>query len=508
MQRGWEHARQDPDRLAPVAAPAPLDIRTRTPAGRWVITAAVLGSGVAFLDGTVVNAALPAIADDLDADLAGIQWVLSSYLLTLGSLVVVGGSLGDRRGRKRMFMFGLVGFGITSLLCGLAPTIELLIGARMIQGAAAALLVPGSLAIVSASFHPDDRGRAIGAWSGLAGVSTALGPFVGGWLIDAVSWRLVFLINIPLIAAALWVTYRHVPESRDETAEGAPDVLGGVLLAAGLAGVVFALIEGPSQGWSLLTVTAAVLGAAALAAFLAVELRKPYPMVPMGVFRSSQFSGANLATLAVYAALSALLFLLVVHLQEDLGYSALEAGSAFLPATAVMLLFSPQSGAVAQRIGPRIPMTVGPFVLAAGTLLLTRVTPGAGYLRDVLPGVLVVGVGLTITVAPLTTAVLAAVEDAHAGMASAINNAVARIAGLLAVAVIPVAAGLSGEGLSWNDGWTRALTITAVVAAAGGVVSWLTIRRGEPVHNIVHPSPFMACQDPCVAESASPERAA
>jgi EmrB/QacA subfamily drug resistance transporter len=479
------------------------ELRTGTAAGRWVIAAAVLGSGVAFLDGTVVNTALPAIADDLDADLAGLQWVLSAYLLTLGSLVVVGGSLGDLWGRKRVFVAGLVGFGVTSLLCGLAPSIEVLIATRAIQGVAAALLVPGSLAIVSASFHPDDRGRAIGAWSGLAGVSTAVGPFLGGWLIDSVSWRLVFLVNLPLIAVALFVTIRHVPESRDETATGGPDVIGGALLAAGLAGVVYALIEGPSRGWTGTPVALGALGAAALVAFVVVELRRSNPMVPLGVFRSRQFSGANLATLAVYAALSAVLFLLVVFLQEELGYSALEAGAAFMPATLLMLLFSPQAGALSQRIGARIPMTVGPLVMAVGMLLLTRIEPGTEYVTGVLPGVIVVGVGLTITVAPLTTAVLAAVDDTHAGIASAINNAVARIAGLLAVAIVPAAAGLSGVAPDWIDGFGRAMAISAVTAALGGVVSWLTIRRTEPVRQVIHPSPNMACHDPCVAERAA-----
>jgi EmrB/QacA subfamily drug resistance transporter len=476
------------------------DLRTGTPRGRWVIAAAVLGSGVAFLDGTVVNTALPAIADEFDADLAGIQWVLSAYLLTLGSLVVMGGSFGDMWGRKRVFVAGLIGFGATSLLCGLAPTIEVLIATRALQGVTAAMLVPGSLAIVSSSFHPADRGRAIGLWSGLAGVSTAVGPFLGGWLIDAVSWRLVFLVNLPIIAVALAVTVRHVPESRDEDATGQPDLLGGALLALGLAGVVYALIEGPSNGWTGLVTGLAAVGAGSLVAFVLVELRRAHPMVPMGVFRSRQFSGANLATLAVYAALGALLFLLVVYLQQSLDYSALEAGAAFMPATLLMLFFSPRSGAISQRIGARIPMTVGPLVLGAGALLLRGLAPGDSYWTGVLPGVLLVGAGLTITVAPLTTAVLAALDDSHAGIASAINNAVARLAGLLAVAIVPAAAGLTSEGLDWTGGFDQAMVIVAVTAGAGGVVSWLTIRRTETVRPVVHPSPTMACQDPCVVE--------
>jgi Na+/melibiose symporter-like transporter len=291
-----------------------------------------------------------------------------------------------------------------------------------------------------------------------------------------------------------------VPESRDETATGSIDFAGGALLALGLGGVVFALIEGPSRGWPVGVITLGVLGAVALVSFVLLELRLPHPMVPMGVFRSRQFSGANLATLGVYAGLSSTLFLLVVHLQEDLGYSALEAGAAFLPATALMLLFSPRSGALSQRIGPRLPMTIGPVIIGGGILLLSRISPGSSYMSAVLPGVVVMGVGLTITVAPLTTAVLGAVEDAHAGIASAINNAVARIAGLLAVAVIPAAAGLAGEGLSWNDGFDRALTITAIIAASGGVVSWFTIRKGEPVRTVVHPSPMVACQDAALRE--------
>lgn len=476
-----------------------LDLRTGSTHGRWVIAAAVLGSGVAFLDGTVVNAALPSIAADLDTDLAGIQWVLSAYLLTLGSLVVIGGSLGDRWGRKRVFVAGLLGFAITSGLCAAAPSIELLIGARALQGVAAALLVPGSLAIVSSSFHPDDRGRAIGTWAGFSGVSSALGPFLGGWLIDALSWRYVFLINLPLVAVAVVVTMRHVPESRDETVTGRIDFAGGGLLVVGLVGLVYALIEGPSGGWSGVVVVLGVVGALALVAFVVLELRLDHPMVDMATFRSWQFSGANLATLSVYAGLSATLFLLVVHLQEDLDYSALEAGAAFLPATALMLVLSPRSGALSQRIGPRIPMTVGPLVLGVGILLLSRVSPGSTYAASVLPGVVVIGVGLTITVAPLTTAVLGAVADAHAGMASAINNAVARIAGLLAIAVIPAAAGLAGEGLSWDEGFERALVITAIVASSGGVVSWLTIRRGREVRAVVHPSVEQACQDAGVA---------
>ncbi|HEU5308658.1 MAG TPA: MFS transporter [Acidimicrobiia bacterium] len=473
------------------------DLRMGTTRGRWVVAAAVLGSGVAFLDGTVVNAALPAISRDLHADLGDLQWVLTGYLLTLGSLLVLGGSLGDRYGRRRVFQLGLVGFAATSLLCAVAPDTGSLIAARCVQGAAAALLVPNSLAIVSASFHVDDRGRAIGAWSGLGGIATALGPFLGGWLIDSVSWRWVFVINLPLSAAAFAIAARHVPESRDEHAAAHLDVLGSALLTVGLAGFVYALIEGPGNGWGTLAVVAGIIGVAALVTWGVVELRRAHPMVPLSIFRSEQFSGANAVTFAVYAALGTVTFLLVVHLQTDLGYSALEAGASLLPITACMLLLSARAGALAQRIGPRIPMTVGPLVVALGMVLLGRVDPGTSYWATVFPGLLVLGLGLSLTVAPLTATVLGAVDDSHAGIASAINNSVARIAGLLAVAVLPAAAGLTaGQGLDLVDGFSRAMYIAAVLAAVGGVLSFFTIRRAAFVQPVAHADPAIPCYGP------------
>ena len=486
-------------------ASASPDLQTGTPAGRWVIAAAVLGSGVAFLDGTVVNAALPAIGADFHSGLASLQWVLTAYLLTLGSLLVLGGSLGDLFGRRRVFVIGLGGFGAASLLCGIAPSADLLIGARAIQGAAAALLVPGSLAIISASFRREDRGRAIGAWSGLAGVATAAGPFVGGWLIDAVSWRAVFLINLPIIVVTIVITLRHVPETRDLTAVRHIDGAGGSLLALGLAGFVYGLIEGPGSGWSGTPMLALVAGAVALVLFVVVEARSAHPMVPLGVFRSRQFSGANAVTFAVYAALGVTMFLLVVHLQTDLGYSALEAGASLLPLTVLMLLFSARAGALAQRIGPRLPMTIGPLIAAAGIALLSGVEPGVSYWSGVFPGVVVLSVGLVFTVAPLTATVLAAVEDAHAGIASAINNAVARIAGLIMIAVVPAVAGLSGTGgsLDLDSGFGTALMIAAVTCAVGGVIAWLTIRRVVPVQPSVRANLLLPCEPACVREVAA-----
>jgi EmrB/QacA subfamily drug resistance transporter len=470
------------------------DLHMGTAKGRWVIAAAVLGSGVAFLDGTVVNAALPAISRDLHADLGDLQWVLTGYLLTLGSLLVLGGSLGDRYGRRKIFVIGLVAFAATSLLCAIAPDTGTLIAARCAQGVAAALLVPNSLAMVSASFVTGDRGRAIGAWSGLGGIATAIGPFLGGYLIDSVSWRWVFVINLPLSAVAIAIALRHVPESRDEHAAAHLDVVGSALLTVGLAGVVYTLIEGPGGNWSALTVGVGVVGVVALAAFLFVESHIANPMVPLGVFRSEQFSGANAVTFAVYAALGTVTFLLVVHLQTDLGYSALEAGASLLPITACMVVLSARAGALAQRIGPRWPMTIGPLVVALGMALLGRVEPGTSYWSTVLPALIVLGLGLSLTVAPLTATVLGAVDDAHAGIASAINNSVARIAGLLAVAVLPAAAGLTAaQGLDLEDGFSRAMYIAAVLSAVGGVLAFFTIRRAIYVVPVVQANPATPC---------------
>jgi EmrB/QacA subfamily drug resistance transporter len=453
---------------------------------------------VAFLDSTVVNAALPAIGRDLHGNLADMQWVLTAYLLTLGSLLVLGGALGDRFGRKRLFMIGLIGFATASALCGAAPSVPVLIAARAVQGIAGALLVPGSLAIISASFHPDDRGRAIGMWSGLGSVTTAAGPFLGGWFIDSVSWRLVFFVNLPLVVVALAICARHVPETRDESAPRHIDVPGAVLLALGLAGVVYALIEGPAKGWPTSAIGLGVLGVAALVTWLVVENRSAHPMVPLDVFKSRQFSGANAVTFAIYAAFGATTFLLVVHLQTDLGYSALEAGASLLPATFLMFFFSARSGALAQRIGPRLQMTVGPFIVAAGIALLARVEPGHSYWSSVFPAMLVLGAGLTTTVAPLTAAVLAAVSDQHAGLGSAINNAVARIASLVAVAVLPAAAGIATAGGSLTEGFGTAMAIAAVLCAIGGVLAFFTIRRATPVRAVTRADVFSACEDPCV----------
>ncbi len=444
-----------------------------------VIFAAVLGSGIAFLDGSVVNSALPHIRRSFDASLAGQQWVVTGYLLTLGSLLVVGGSLGDLYGRRRMFVYGLVGFSITSMLCGLAPSVGVLIAARVLQGVSAALLVPGSLAMLSSVFHPDDRAKAIGSWSGLSGASTAVGPFLGGWLIDTVSWRWVFLINPPIAAVAIVIALRSVPETRGDDRHARVDVPGALTLSLGLAGVVYALIEGPAEGWEPLAVVAAAVGVALLVAFAFIEVRSSHPMVPLSLFRSRLFAGTNAATFVIWGAIGTVFFFLTIHLQDDLGYSALEAGSASLPVTVMMLFFAAKSGALAQRIGPRLQMTVGPLVVAASFLLMARIESGSSYLVGVLPAVLIFGVGLVITVAPVTATVLAAVEDTHAGIGSAINNAVARVASLLAIAVLPALAGATGRGASLSDGYARAMVICAALAALGAVICALTVDNDE-----------------------------
>ncbi len=449
-----------------------------SPAGRWVLAVAVLGSGLAFLDGTVVNVALPEIGRDLDASTSSLQWILNGYLLTLASLILLGGSLGDRYGRRRVFVFGVGLFTVASLLCAIAPNAESLVAARLLQGVGGALLTPGSLAMIEATFRRTDRAAAIGAWSGLGGVATALGPLLGGYLVDAVSWRAIFLINLPLGVFVIAMAGRHVPETRDTTMSGGLDFPGAVLAALGLAGTTYALIEAP-EGAGPAVLLAGAGGLAALAAFLLVERRSPNPMMPLEVFASDQFSAANLVTFVVYAALGGFFFLFVAFVQISLGYSAIEAGAATLPVTLLMLGLSARTGALAQRIGARIPLTAGPLIIALGLLLLSRITPGDRYLTDVLPAVVVFGLGLTLVVAPVTATALAAADERHAGIASGINNAVARVAGLLAVAVLPLLAGLTGEAFydpaEMTDGFQMAMLICAALAALGGLLAWLTI---------------------------------
>lgn len=424
-------------------------VRYASPTGRWVLFATVLGSALTFIDATVVNIALPHIGRDFHAGAAALQWTVNGYTLSLASLILLGGSLGDRFGRRKVFLTGVVWFAAASLLCGLAPDVRVLIAARVVQGVGGALLTPGSLAILEASFHPDDRGRAIGAWSGLGGIAGALGPFVGGWLVQVSTWRLVFLINAPLAALVVAVGLRHIPETRNPAAARGLD-LPGVLLAAGaLAGLTYGFTAWPALGPGSTSVVAALgVGVAGLVGFVFAEHRSPHPMLPLDVFRSRAFTAANLATFAVYAALGGVFFLVVLNLQVVAGYSALAAGTAMLPITVLMLVLSARSGALAQRIGPRIPMTVGPLVCAVAMVLFSRIGPHAFYPATVLPAVIVLGLGTSLNVAPLTATALGSLDESRAGIASGVNNAVARAAGLLAVAVLPLAAGLGTGNLT------------------------------------------------------------
>ncbi|HYJ21998.1 MAG TPA: MFS transporter [Solirubrobacterales bacterium] len=404
---------------------------------RLTLVATILGSTVVFLDATVINVALPALSDDLDAGLAGQQWVVEAYLLTMVSLMLVGGSLGDQFGRRRMFVAGLLGFGATSALCAVAPSDEFLVGARALQGIAGALLVPGSLAIVAATFEGAERGKAVGTWTAWTGIATVLGPAGGGALIGLLSWRAIFWINLPLIAVTVVLTLRAVEESRDPDAFRGIDRTGVALSAAGLGGPVFALIEQPTHGWGdPLVWLPLVAGIACFALFLLHEARARHPMLDLGLFRIRNFAIANLTTLAAYAGLIGGLFFVGLYLQQVVGYTALEAGLATTPISILLFLLSPRFGRLASGTGPRLPMTAGPIVAGAGLLLMLRVGTDADYLADVLPAVVVFGLGLAATVAPLTATVLDSVEERRVGIASGVNNGVSRVAGLLAIAVL------------------------------------------------------------------------
>jgi EmrB/QacA subfamily drug resistance transporter len=441
-------------------------------AGRRVLAATVLGSGMASLDATVVNVALPTIGRELDGGIAALQWIINGYTLTLAAFLLLGGALGDRYGRRRTFLVGVVWFTAASMACALAPSTRTLTVARVLQGVGGALLTPGSLAILGASFRIADRAAAIGAWSGLGGVAIAIGPLVGGWLIQAASWRLVFFINLPL-ALAVVVLSRFVPETRDPDA-GPVDAAGAALAALALGGVTFALIEAGARGWRAPAVVVAfVVGLGALAAFFAVEARRAAPM--LALFRRRPFGAANAETLLVYAAVGGALLFLPIQLQLVRGYPPLAAGAALLPTTAVLLLLSSTMGRVAQRIGPRAPMTLGPLVAAIGLLLLARIDRESSYASAVLPGALVLGLGLSATVAPLTATVLAAAPPHQTGLASAVNNAVARTGSLLAVALLPTLVGIR-DAAHFAAGYPRAMQLAAAGCACGALIALLRVR--------------------------------
>ena len=407
--------------------------------GRWILAATILASAMAFIDGTVVNVALPFLQKELDATVIGVQWVIEAYSLFLAALLLVGGVLGDRYGRRFIFVIGVSLFAAASAGCGIAVNIQQLIAARAVQGIGAALLVPGSLAIISASFAPEKRGRAIGTWSGFSAITTAIGPVLGGWLIENVSWRAVFFINLPLAAAVIAISLWHVPESRAKNQTGRLDWPGAALATIGLAGVVYGLIESSRAGFLQPGVIAALsLGTISLVGFVLFESRTKNPMLPLALFRSSDFSGANLLTLLLYAALGGSMFFLTLNLIQVQGYSATAAGAAFLPFVLVMFVLSRWSGGLVDRFGPRLPLIIGPLIASAGFAMFAIPGRDADYWTGFFPAVLVLGLGMSISVAPLTTTVMSSVKEEQAGIASGVNNAVSRAAGLLAIAVFGV----------------------------------------------------------------------
>ncbi|MEA2390782.1 MAG: hypothetical protein QOK31_891 [Solirubrobacteraceae bacterium] len=412
-------------------------MRSVTTTKRLTLVACILGSGIALLDSTAVNVALPAIQHDLGGGLAGQQWIVNAYLLTLGSLILIGGSLGDLFGERRIFALGVAGFGATSLLCALAPSIELLVAGRALQGVAGALLTPSALAVIVATFSAEERGPAIGTWTAWGGIATVVGPLAGGELVSAASWRWIFLVNLPFAAVCLALIFTAIPAPADGRRQRHIDFPGALLCALGLGGPVFAMIEQPRLGWGSPAVVGPLIGGVViLMAFVALERRSRAPMLPLGLFRLRNFSVGNLETLAMYGGLSILFFFLVIFLQQVAGYTPVQSGLATLPTTVVMFALSRRFGAIADRVGPRLLMGAGPLVAATGLLLFMRLGTSVDYVRDVLPAVLVFALGLSMTVAPLTAAVLAGVEQSDAGIGSAVNNAVARVAGLLATAAI------------------------------------------------------------------------
>ncbi len=448
--------------------------------GRLTLLATVLGSGIAFLDGTVVNVALPTIGRKLHADVAGLQWVVSAYTLTLAALILLGGSLGDRWGRRKVYLLGITGFAVCSILCAIAPNIQTLVAARALQGVAAALLTPGSLAILQASFRPEDRMRAIGAWSGLTGVATALGPVVGGWLV-AWNWRTIFWLNVPLAAVVVLLGRSVIPESSDPEASHHLDTTGVLLAATGLAGTTYALTAWGSNGADAMTVTSAVVGVAALVGFVVAERRQAMPMMPLTLFSSRDFAVVNFVTLLVYAALSGCFLFLAIQLQVSAGYSPVAAGAATVPVSVLMLLLSERAGNLASRIGARVMIGTGSLVCALGLVVLSTIGRHPGYLTQVLPGIVLFGFGLCALVAPLTGTVLAAAPDRYAGTASGINNAVSRTGGLLAIASLPLLVGLTGDEYAnpaeLTPAYRHAIYICIGLLVAGGVAALAGITR-------------------------------
>lgn len=450
--------------------------------GRTVLATVVLGSAVASLTATVVNVALPTLATDLGADSSGQKWIINGYTLTLAAFMLIGGSFGDRFGRLRVYRVGVIWFAVASLLCAFAWNTEALIGFRLLQGVGGALLTPGSLAIIESSLRESDRGRGVGRWSGITGLAGAIGPLLGGLLV-AISWRWVFVINVPVAVAAVVLSH-WVPETRDPNARDAPLDLGGAALSALVLGTLsYALIEGPESGFTTLEIAAIVVGVVGAGLLWWLERRLQHPMLPLDLFTSRPFAVANLLTFLIYGGMGVLFFLLSVQLQVTAGWTPLQAGTALLPVTVMMLLLSSSAGDLSQRIGPRWPLTIGPLVVAVGMVMTTRIGPDASFLTDVLPAVTVFGFGLAGIVAPVTTTAMGSVPNERAGAASGTNNAVARTGGLLAVAAIPGFVGLTGPALSdpalLDPGFSRAMLVSAGLVAAGGVLALVLLRSDD-----------------------------
>ncbi len=468
-------------RPPPAGQPGVAQLSLSETRGRLTLLATVLGSGIAFLDGTVVNVALPTIGRKLHTDIAGLQWVISAYSLTLAALILLGGSLGDRYGRRKVYVLGISGFAVCSLLCAIAPNIQALVAARTVQGIAAALLTPGSLAILQASFRPEDRMRAIGAWSGFIGVTTAGGPILGGWLVGW-TWRSIFWINLPLAIIVILLCRKVVPESKDSAAADHLDLAGVALAVLGLAGTTYALTAWGASGVNATVLLIGAAGLAGLVGFVLVERHERMPMVPLTLFSSRDFSVVNTVTLLVYAALSGCFLFLAIQLQISGGYSPVAAGAATVPVSVMMLLLSERAGKLAGRIGARVMIGTGAMICAGGLLVLSTIGQHPSYLRQVLPGILLFGFGLCALVAPLTGTVLAAAPDRYAGTASGINNAVSRTGGLLAIAALPLLVGLSGDAYAdpakLTPAYQHAIYICLGLLVIGSIVAFSGITRG------------------------------
>ena len=484
-------------------APMSSALRLSEPAGRWVLVVTAAGSGLVLLEGTVVNVALPALGSDLGASMAGLQWTVNAFTLALSALILLGGALGDRFGRRRVYLVGMVWFGIASLLCGVAPNLEWLIVARALQGIGGALIVPGSLALIQGSFHPDDRNRAVGWWAGMSGVAGAAGPLLGGGLVDAAGWRWVFYINVPLAVVLGVLLVMHVPESRGVERARGFDVAGAVLAAIALAGLAYALTETSNAEVAM---SVGLIGLAVFAAFLVVEHRSSAPMMPLGLFRSRAFSVANLGSFFAYGGLAGVFFLLPIQLQITAGYTPFASGLALLPLTALTLVLSPYGGQLTSRYGARLPLVVGSSTCAVSLLLAIRIDESTTYLMHVLPVVALLGVGIPLVTPPITSTVLGAVPASRAGIASAVNNGVARAAGLVVVAALPLLAGLPqnaiGDPAALDRGYAVSMLICSAMFLVGGIAAWI----GLPRSAAMTAEPVGRCQASLTSPQLEPAR--